>query len=75
MAYFQKIILGLMRTEFCFRVCPQYDHHYISKLANRFIQKVMAEIPDVVMNGDAEQRYNGEQPGRCVQHATTAWQF
>ncbi|KAG5836335.1 cysteine desulfurase, mitochondrial [Anguilla rostrata] len=37
----------------------QYDHHWISMLANRFIEKVMAEIPNVVMNGDLEQRYPG----------------
>ncbi|KAJ8259197.1 hypothetical protein COCON_G00182090 [Conger conger] len=37
----------------------QYDHRYISALANRFTQKVMAAIPDVIMNGDREQRYPG----------------
>ncbi|KAJ8259573.1 hypothetical protein GJAV_G00170990 [Gymnothorax javanicus] len=37
----------------------QYDHAWVSKLADRFIQKVMAEIPDVVMNGDPERRYPG----------------
>lgn len=28
-------------------------------LADRFIQKILSEIPDVVMNGDLEQRYPG----------------
>lgn len=37
----------------------QYDHAWISKLADRFVQKVMAEIPDVIMNGDPEERYPG----------------
>lgn len=29
-------------------------------LANRLVQKIMSEIPEVVMNGDPEQRYPGE---------------
>ncbi|KAJ8358645.1 hypothetical protein SKAU_G00151700 [Synaphobranchus kaupii] len=37
----------------------QYDHNWISSLANRFISTVMSGIPDVIMNGDAEQRYAG----------------
>ncbi|XP_063071635.1 cysteine desulfurase, mitochondrial [Engraulis encrasicolus] len=37
----------------------EYDHKRISMLANRLVHKVMAEIPDVIMNGDAEQRYPG----------------
>ncbi|KAG9353402.1 hypothetical protein JZ751_017997 [Albula glossodonta] len=37
----------------------EYDHKRVSMLANRLIQKIMSEIPDVVMNGDAEQRYPG----------------
>lgn len=28
-------------------------------LASRLVQKIMSEIPDVVMNGDPEQRYPG----------------
>ena len=28
-------------------------------LANRLITKIMADIPDVVMNGDPEHRYPG----------------
>lgn len=28
-------------------------------LANRLVQKIMTEIPDVVMNGDPDQRYPG----------------
>ncbi|KAF3856710.1 hypothetical protein F7725_017433 [Dissostichus mawsoni] len=31
----------------------------VSMLANRLIQKIMSELPDVIMNGDAEQRYPG----------------
>ncbi|XP_056130160.1 cysteine desulfurase, mitochondrial [Lampris incognitus] len=37
----------------------EYDHQRISMLANRLVQKVMSEIPDVIMNGDPEQRYPG----------------
>ncbi|XP_028261075.1 cysteine desulfurase [Parambassis ranga] len=37
----------------------EYDHHRVSMLAHRLIQKIMSEIPDVIMNGDAEQRYPG----------------
>lgn len=37
----------------------EYDHKRVSMLANRLVQKVMSEIPDVIMNGDAEQRYSG----------------
>lgn len=37
----------------------QYDHARVSMLANRFLQKIMSEIPDVVMNGDPEHRYPG----------------
>ncbi|KAM9757917.1 cysteine desulfurase [Menidia menidia] len=37
----------------------EYDHHRVSMLANRLIQKMMSEIPDVIMNGDPEQRYAG----------------
>lgn len=28
-------------------------------LANRLVQKIMSAIPDVVMNGDPDQRYPG----------------
>lgn len=28
-------------------------------LANRLVQKIMSAIPDVIMNGDSEQRYPG----------------
>lgn len=28
-------------------------------LANRLVQKIMSAIPDVIMNGDPEQRYPG----------------
>ncbi|MEQ2220286.1 cysteine desulfurase, partial [Ilyodon furcidens] len=37
----------------------EYDHQRVSMLANRLVQKIMTEIPDVVMNGDPEQRYPG----------------
>lgn len=37
----------------------EYDHQRVSMLANRLIQKIMAGIPDVVMNGDPQQRYPG----------------
>ncbi|KAM7401682.1 hypothetical protein PAMP_016978 [Pampus punctatissimus] len=37
----------------------EYDHQRVSMLANRLVQKIMSEIPDVIMNGDAEQRYPG----------------
>ncbi|XP_054906411.1 cysteine desulfurase, mitochondrial [Poeciliopsis prolifica] len=37
----------------------EYDHHRVSMLANRLVQKIMSEIPDVIMNGDPEQRYPG----------------
>ncbi|XP_014885634.1 cysteine desulfurase [Poecilia latipinna] len=37
----------------------EYDHQRVSMLANRLVQKIMSEIPDVVMNGDPEQRYPG----------------
>ncbi|XP_053172511.1 cysteine desulfurase, mitochondrial isoform X2 [Scomber japonicus] len=37
----------------------EYDHHRVSMLANRLIGKIMSEIPDVILNGDAEQRYPG----------------
>ncbi|XP_036839050.1 cysteine desulfurase, mitochondrial isoform X1 [Oncorhynchus mykiss] len=37
----------------------EYDHSRVSMLANRLVRKIMSEIPDVVMNGDPEQRYPG----------------
>uniref|UniRef100_A0A3B1J2L1 Cysteine desulfurase n=1 Tax=Astyanax mexicanus TaxID=7994 RepID=A0A3B1J2L1_ASTMX len=36
-----------------------YDHARVSMLATRLVQKIMTEIPDVVMNGDPDQRYPG----------------
>lgn len=36
-----------------------YDHRRISSLAQRLVSKITSEIPDVIMNGDAEQRYPG----------------
>ncbi|XP_029946805.1 cysteine desulfurase [Salarias fasciatus] len=37
----------------------EYDHQRVSLLANRLVQRIVSEIPDVVMNGDPEQRYPG----------------
>lgn len=37
----------------------EYDHRRVSLLANRLITKIMAGIPDVVMNGDPDHRYPG----------------
>ncbi|KAF4093726.1 hypothetical protein AMELA_G00005230 [Ameiurus melas] len=37
----------------------EYDHARVSMLANQLVQKIMSDIPDVVMNGDPEQRYPG----------------
>ncbi|XP_048464551.1 cysteine desulfurase, mitochondrial [Rhincodon typus] len=37
----------------------EYDHKHVSNLAKRLVTKIMNAIPDVVMNGDAEQRYPG----------------
>ncbi|TNM89203.1 hypothetical protein fugu_005458 [Takifugu bimaculatus] len=37
----------------------EYDHQRVSMLANRLVQKIMSAIPDVVMNGDPNQRYPG----------------
>jgi len=34
-------------------------------LANRLVQKIMSEIPDVIMNGDPEQRYPGKRTDVC----------
>ncbi|TWW62820.1 Cysteine desulfurase, mitochondrial [Takifugu flavidus] len=45
----------------CLCLCTgeQYDHQRVSMLANRLVQKIMSAIPDVVMNGDPNQRYPG----------------
>lgn len=37
----------------------EYDHRRISALAQRLVQKITSEIPDVIMNGDPDQRYPG----------------
>uniref|UniRef100_A0A8C3AUQ3 Cysteine desulfurase n=2 Tax=Cyclopterus lumpus TaxID=8103 RepID=A0A8C3AUQ3_CYCLU len=37
----------------------EYDHDRVSMLANRLVQKITSELPDVIMNGDAVQRYAG----------------
>lgn len=33
-------------------------------LANHLVQKVMSAIPDVILNGDPEQRYPGKNQTR-----------
>lgn len=43
-----------------FPVYFQYDHKRVTVLANRLVQKIMSEIPDVMMNGDPDQRYPGK---------------
>lgn len=47
-----------MQVSFSF--FSQYDHKRVTLLANRLVQKIMSDIPDVVMNGDPDQRYSGE---------------
>ncbi|KAE8576708.1 hypothetical protein XENTR_v10004293 [Xenopus tropicalis] len=37
----------------------EYDHRRISALAKRLTQNIMSQIPEVVLNGDAEHRYPG----------------
>lgn len=37
----------------------EYDHRRVSALAQRLVQKITSEIPDVILNGDPEQRYPG----------------
>lgn len=37
----------------------EYDHSRISALARRLVEKITSETPDVIMNGDPEQRYPG----------------
>ncbi|XP_034020363.1 cysteine desulfurase, mitochondrial [Thalassophryne amazonica] len=37
----------------------EYDHHRVSALATRLINKILSEIPDVILNGDPEHRYPG----------------
>lgn len=37
----------------------EYDHKRISKLAERLVQNIMKNLPDVVMNGDPKQHYPG----------------
>ncbi|KAM4622572.1 cysteine desulfurase [Discoglossus pictus] len=36
-----------------------YDHRRISSLAEKLIEKIMSQIPDVILNGDPEHRYPG----------------
>ncbi|XP_067856341.1 cysteine desulfurase, mitochondrial [Heptranchias perlo] len=37
----------------------ELDLKHVSSLANRLVTKIMNGIPDVVLNGDPEQRYSG----------------
>ncbi|XP_015243541.1 PREDICTED: cysteine desulfurase, mitochondrial [Cyprinodon variegatus] len=37
----------------------EYDEQRVTMLANRLVQKIMSEVPDVFLNGDHEQRYPG----------------
>lgn len=37
----------------------EYDHERVSMLANRLIHKIVSELPDVILNGDPDQRYPG----------------
>lgn len=47
----------------CF-IFTQYDHQRISMLANRLVHNIMSAIPDVIMNGDPEERYPGTHTHR-----------
>lgn len=42
-------------------------------LANRLLQKIMSEIPEVVMNGDPEQRYPGKITHVCLNASVKTW--
>nr|XP_061814381.1 cysteine desulfurase-like [Nerophis lumbriciformis] len=37
----------------------EYDHQRVTMLSNRLVQKITSQIPDVIMNGDPQQRYPG----------------
>ncbi|XP_072296175.1 cysteine desulfurase [Eucyclogobius newberryi] len=37
----------------------EYDHQWVSTLAQRLIHKIKSKLPDVILNGDEEQRYPG----------------
>ncbi|XP_078458215.1 cysteine desulfurase [Lampetra planeri] len=37
----------------------EYDNKRIEALSHRLVQRLMGELKDVIMNGDAEQRYHG----------------
>merc|ERR1712018_307384 len=36
-----------------------YDHAYISKLSERFKNKIMSELEDVIFNGNPDHTYHG----------------
>lgn len=59
----------------CLCMGEQYDHQRVSMLANRLVQKIMSAIPDVVMNGDPNQRYPGTHTHTHSYklHATCLW--
>ncbi|CAL8382881.1 unnamed protein product [Boreogadus saida] len=37
----------------------EYDHQRVTMLSNRLINKLTSELPDVILNGDHEERYAG----------------
>merc|ERR1712062_906270 len=37
----------------------EYDHQHVSKLSERFKNKIMSELEDVIFNGDPETNYPG----------------
>lgn len=37
----------------------ELDHKHVTKMAKRFVSKIMDAIPDVILNGDPVQRYAG----------------
>merc|ERR1712113_158617 len=37
----------------------EYDHEYISQLSERFKNRIMSELDDVIFNGDPETNYPG----------------
>ncbi|XP_049588877.1 cysteine desulfurase [Syngnathus scovelli] len=37
----------------------EYDHQRVSMLANRLLQKITSQLPDVILNGHPQHRYPG----------------
>lgn len=59
---YSVFLLDFYCGSFVILVCcifPQYDHKRISCLAQRLVKNITNNIPDVILNGDAEQRYPG----------------